>query len=153
MPGQTTPLSDMLKDASRRGQSYDTLAARAVDPATGATISSSQLHNIALGKAERMPPDGQLAAIAAALGLDYEIIRRAAFLQYAPPRNEHLRAVEEQTLAHMLIDGVDAVAEIVARAYRRKDDERAAAATADVDATVEEADSEVPRLGSRRKSA
>lgn len=149
-------LSDLIKTANLTS-TYDELAERAIDPVTKTQLRRSVLSKIAQGDLKTMPPPGRIGAIAAALELDYEIVRRAAFLQYMPPRDDRLRDVEEKTLARMLNGGTGPTIALVERAYRladvREDDERAEDAADEADAAVKEADADVPRIGPRRKSA
>jgi hypothetical protein len=84
MPEQPPTLRDMLKAARDRGQTYEQLEAFAIDPETGERASRSLLNNIVLDKVDRMPYDYHLRAIAAALKVPYETVRRAAITQWIP---------------------------------------------------------------------
>lgn len=98
MSGPPTPLSDMLKQASANGQTYERLAARAIDPATGARLSRSNLHKIANGQAKHIPSPDTLAAIAAALDVRYEDVWLAAIVEYMPPGDDEVTAALQRLL-------------------------------------------------------
>jgi len=154
-----TRLSDLIKTANRT-KTLDELAERAIDPETGTRLRRSVLSKISRGGVLTMPPPGHIGALAAALGLDYEIVRRAALLQYMPPRDKDLREVEEQSVAHMRAYGVAAVTAAVKLTYRRLDDEFKASQpelTAEqrehAGRVLEKSDKAVPRRSPRPKSA
>jgi transcriptional regulator with XRE-family HTH domain len=84
MPEQPTTLRDMINKVLASGVTYRQLAERAIDPDSGATVSRGQLNKIARGDAPRMPEDGKLRAIAAALRAPYESVRQAAVAQWFP---------------------------------------------------------------------
>lgn len=88
MPEQPTTLRDMINQVLASGINYRQLAERAVDPDTGATVSRGTLNKIALGEPVRMPNDGKLHAIAAALRAPYESVRQAAIAQWFPDASE-----------------------------------------------------------------
>jgi len=165
--GDATALRDLIIDANGPGESFRSLAARAIDPITGTKVSLNYLGKLARGEVDRMPSEGHLGALAAAFKLDYEIVRRAALLQYKPPRSEELLDVEEQSLIHMRVYGVPAVTAAVKVTYRRLDEEfkaahpelateqleRAERAIGQASEAIGEADQEVPRSRPRHRSA
>lgn len=88
MPASTPTLRDMILEAIDRGQTYEQLAAAAnaaaTDKRSSERVSRSMLNNIVLGKVDRMPYDYHLRAIATALGVPYERVRKAAIAQWLP---------------------------------------------------------------------
>lgn len=84
MPEQPTTLRDMIQAALSSGDNLRAFAARAVDPDTGTTIGKDTINKIKHGTAPRMPEDGKLRAIAAALRAPYESVRQAAMNQWFP---------------------------------------------------------------------
>jgi hypothetical protein len=88
MPEQPHTLRDMIQQALSSGDNLRTLAARAIDPDTGETIGKDTINKIRHGTAPRMPEDGKLRAIAAALRAPYESVRQAALIQWFPDAGE-----------------------------------------------------------------
>lgn len=88
MPEQAPTLRDMIQRALSSGDNLRTLAARAIDPATGETVGKDTINKIRHGTAPRMPEDGKLRAIAAALRAPYESVRQAAIAQWFPDAGE-----------------------------------------------------------------
>lgn len=84
MPEQPTTLRDMIQAALASGDNLRTFAARAVDPDTGTTVGKDTINKIRHGTAPRMPEDGKLRAIAAALRAPYDSVRQAALAQWFP---------------------------------------------------------------------
>lgn len=84
MPASTPTLSDMVKEALDRGQTYDQLAERAIDPDSGEKASRGLLYDLSRGTVRRVPTEGHLRAVAIALGKPYETVRRAAIAQWLP---------------------------------------------------------------------
>lgn len=84
MPTSTPTLRDMIQGALDRGQTYEQLEKRAIDPQTKEPVSRSMMNNIVNRKVGRMPYDYHLRAIAAALEQPYETVRRAAIAQWLP---------------------------------------------------------------------
>jgi len=74
----------MINRVLASGVTYRQLAERAIDPDSGATVSRGTLNKIARGEPMRMPNDGMLRAIAAALRAPYESVRQAAITQWFP---------------------------------------------------------------------
>lgn len=96
MPEQTPTLRDMIKQAAERA-TYAELGERSIDPATSQRrISGAQLNRIARGDELRMPTEEKLRGIAAAIGRDYEYVRRAAIDLWLPPE-EATSSPEEVT--------------------------------------------------------
>ena len=67
MPSSPPTLRDMIQAALQRGQTYEQLAAAAVDERTGKRMSRAQINNIGIGRVDRMPYDYHLRALAVAL--------------------------------------------------------------------------------------
>lgn len=88
MPEQSTTLRDMIQEALDSGETYRSLAGRAVDPQTGKTASYGLINNIVLGTTRSAPEPHHLRAIAAALRVPYERARQAAIAQWLPADNE-----------------------------------------------------------------
>ena len=87
MPEQPTTLRDMIQNALSSGDNLRTLAARAVDPDTGNTVGKDTINKIRHGTAPRMPEDGKLRALAAALRAPYNSVRQAAVAQWFPDQS------------------------------------------------------------------
>lgn len=88
MPEQSTTLRDMIQSALDGGETYRSLAARAVDPVTGKTASYGLINNIVLGNTRSAPEPHHLRAIAAALRVPYERVRQGAIAQWLPAGDE-----------------------------------------------------------------
>lgn len=88
MPQQPTTLRDMIEAARTSGDTYRSLAARAIDPLTGTALGKDTFNKIVKGTVARMPSDSQLRAIAAALRAPYDSVRQAAITQWLPDRPE-----------------------------------------------------------------
>lgn len=84
MPEQPTTLRDMIQMALSSGDNLRSLAARAIDPETGTTMGKDTINKIRHGTAPRMPDDGKLRAIAAALRAPYDSVRQAAVAEWFP---------------------------------------------------------------------
>lgn len=84
MPEQAPTLRDMIEKAIADGRTLRDLEARAIDE-HGNRIRKDTIRKIRHGLIERMPLEGQLRAIAVALGIPYERVRQAAILQWVPP--------------------------------------------------------------------
>jgi hypothetical protein len=84
VPEQPPTLRDMIQEALDSGDNLRTLAAKAIDPATGETVGKDTINKIRHGTAPRMPEDGKLRAIAAALRAPYDSVRQAAMAQWFP---------------------------------------------------------------------
>lgn len=87
MPEQSPTLRDMIQSALDDGATFRSLEARAIDEETGKTASRTLFSDIVHGKADRVPLDYHLRAVAAALGIEYEKVRRAAIDQWIPPED------------------------------------------------------------------
>lgn len=122
MPASTPTLRDMIQEARRRGDlTYEQLAAKAIDPVTGETVSAATFNNIVLNKVNRMPRDYDLRAIAAGLGQPYEAVGRAAIAQWLP-------GVLEEADTESLVRKADRLAAEVARLTEEVRRERASSA-------------------------
>lgn len=84
MPTQSPTLRDMIQEALDRGVTYRELQERAIDPESGQRASKDIFNSIMLGKANRIPVEHHLRAIAAALQTPYERVRRGAIAQWIP---------------------------------------------------------------------
>lgn len=84
MPDAATTLRDMIQNALDSGETYRSLASRAVDPVTSKTASYGLINNIVLGNTRSAPEPHHLRAIAAALRVPYERVRQAAIAQWLP---------------------------------------------------------------------
>lgn len=77
------PLSRLILDAQGPGNSYDTMAERAVDPDTGdQLISRGFLYKIARGTASRAPTADEVRGIAYATRTPLHIAQQKAAEQY-----------------------------------------------------------------------
>lgn len=81
---QSPTLRAMLQQAIDRGDSLRDLQARAVDPQSGETAGKDLIASIVNGTANRIPVERHLRALAAALSVPYERVRRAAITQWLP---------------------------------------------------------------------
>lgn len=84
MPEQPPTLRDMIIRAVASGTTFESLGERAIDPDTGKVASRAYLNDVANGKVKRIPEAEKLRAIAAALDVPYEFVRRAAIAQWLP---------------------------------------------------------------------
>ena len=84
MPEQTPTLRELIQEALDDGLTLRELADKATDPRTGETVGKDTINKIVLGRINRMPTEDHLRAIAAALRITYERVRRAAIAQWLP---------------------------------------------------------------------
>jgi transcriptional regulator with XRE-family HTH domain len=92
MPEQAPTLRELIQDALDHGVTLRELADRAVDPETAETVSKDTINKIALGRINRMPYESHLRAIANALRISYEHVRRAAIAQWLPGTSPEIAA-------------------------------------------------------------
>lgn len=90
MLAHPTLLPDMIKRAAESAGGYRELSALAIDPETGIRASTPYLNRLGRGVVERIPDVPHLRAIAAALGMPYGTVRRAAIDHWMPPPSEEL---------------------------------------------------------------
>lgn len=84
MPSSPPTLRDMVQAEHDRGQTYKQITARAIDPVTGAPASHGLIYDLANDNVNRVPTVPHLRAVAAALRVPYETVRRAAIAQWLP---------------------------------------------------------------------
>lgn len=84
MPEQTPTLRELIQEALDNGVTLRELADRAIDPRTAETLGKDTINKIALGRINRVPLEGHLRAIANALRVPYERVRRAAIAEWLP---------------------------------------------------------------------
>lgn len=84
MPEQTPTLRELIQEALDNGVTLRELADRAIDPRTAETLGKDTINKIVLGRINRVPLEGHLRAIANALRVPYERVRRAAIAEWLP---------------------------------------------------------------------
>lgn len=102
-------LSQLIRAANDRGDSYQQLADRATDPETGETVSKPYLQKLATGGVTTAPSSARLRAVAAALRLPLTVVQRAAAVQYLDYRATELAGYDDDVrviVAHLA--GMDA---------------------------------------------
>lgn len=75
-------LSQLIQEALDKGDSYQRLADRAVDPTTGETVSKPYLQRIVKTPPANPPTPPMMGAIAAALGKPYRRVQEAVAKQW-----------------------------------------------------------------------
>ncbi|WP_369274453.1 hypothetical protein AB5J55_35040 [Streptomyces sp. R11] len=75
-------LSQLIQDALDKGDSYQRLADRAVDPESGETVSKPYLQRIVKNPPANPPTVPMMRAIAAALGKRFSLIQEATAKQW-----------------------------------------------------------------------
>lgn len=102
MPEQSATLRDMIQKALDGGETYRSLANRAVDPLTKKTASYGLISNIMLKETRSAPDPSHLRAIAVALRVPYESVRQAAIAQWLPVlEDEEAEREKQQLLAEL----------------------------------------------------
>lgn len=86
-PGAAAPspagaLSQLIQEARDKGDSYQRLADRAIDPETGETVSKPYLQRIVMNPPANPPTPPMMGAIAAALGKPVRRIQEAVAKQW-----------------------------------------------------------------------
>lgn len=114
MPASTPTLSDMVKEALDR-HTLDQLTARAIDPETGETASRGLIYDLSRNAVNRMPTVEHRRAVAAAIGKPYEVVRRAAIAQWAPPESGEIDTEAILERADRLADEVARLREEIER--------------------------------------
>jgi hypothetical protein len=79
-------LSQLIQEALDKGDSYQRIADRAVDPKSGETVSKPYLQRVVKNPPANPPTPPMMHAIAAALGKPFRLIQEAVaeqWLQYA----------------------------------------------------------------------
>ncbi|MFF9559233.1 hypothetical protein ACF1DY_25880 [Streptomyces albus] len=98
-------LSRLILDANAEpGNSYGQLAARAIDPVTGESISKPYLQKVATGAINSAPKAYALRAIAAALRKPEAVVQRAAARQFLEYEATELSGYDDDTrviVAHL----------------------------------------------------
>lgn len=75
-------LSQLIQDALDKGDSYQRLADRAVDPETGETVSKPYLQRVVKNPPANPPTPAMMRAIATALGKPFRRIQEATAKQW-----------------------------------------------------------------------
>lgn len=107
MPEQSATLRDMIQKALDGGETYRSLASRAVDPLTKKTASYGLISNIMLKETRSAPDPSHLRAIAVALRVPYESVRQAAIAQWLPALGEEDAEREKRLLLAGLVQERD----------------------------------------------
>lgn len=81
-PSPRGALSQLIQDANDRGLSYQKMSDRAVDPETGAKLSKPYLQRLVGNPPTNAPSPAQMRALAAALRLTEQRVKRAAAEQW-----------------------------------------------------------------------
>lgn len=123
MPEQSTTLRDMIQRALDGGETYRSLANRAVDPLTNKTASYGLISNIMLKDTRSAPEPSHLRAIAVALRVPYEVVRQAAITQWLPPADDEEAERERLELLAEAKRLRDQANETIARLERQERDE------------------------------
>ncbi|MEH0417908.1 hypothetical protein [Streptomyces sp. B21-083] len=89
-------LSQLIQEAIDRGDSYGKMAARAIDPATGTTVSKAYLNDIVIKPPTNSPSPERLGAIAAALGKPLQRVKEAAAKQWLLYEAKELAGYNEE---------------------------------------------------------
>lgn len=96
---QTSPagaLSQLIRDALDRGDSYGRLAARSTDPVSRETVSKSYLQRIVEDPPANPPTPNKIAAIAAALGKPTDRVKAAVASQWLQYEATELAGYDEE---------------------------------------------------------
>lgn len=104
--GPTTAgaLSQLIQEALDKGDSYQRLADRALDPATGETVSKPYLQRVVKNPPANPPTVPMMQAIAAALGKPFPRIQEAVAKQWLLYEATELSGYDEDTriiVAHL----------------------------------------------------
>lgn len=89
-------LSQLIQEALYKGDSYQRLADRAIDPESGETASKPYLQRIVKNPPANPPTPKVLGAIAAALGLPVQRVKDAAARQWLQYEATELAGYDEE---------------------------------------------------------
>ena len=81
-PSSRGALSQLIQDANDRGLSYQKMSDRAVDPETGVKLSKPYLQRLVGNPPTNAPSPAQMRALAAALRVTEQRVKRAAAEQW-----------------------------------------------------------------------
>lgn len=81
-PSPRGALSQLIQDANDRGLSYQKMSERAVDPETGTRLSKPYLQRLVGNPPTNAPSPAQMRALAVALRLTEQRVKRAAAEQW-----------------------------------------------------------------------
>lgn len=92
-----TPLSRLVREVNETGVSFQKMADRAIDPASGTTLSKSTFQKMAAGTVVNSPGENELIAMAIGLGKPLRAVQRAAAIQYLGYQAVELSGYDEET--------------------------------------------------------
>jgi len=81
-PAPIGALSQLIQEALDKGESYQRLADRAIDPESGGTVSKPYLQRVVKNPPTNPPTVPMMKAIAAALGKPFERVQEATAKQW-----------------------------------------------------------------------
>jgi len=97
-------LSQLIQEALDKGDSYQRLADRAIDPDTGETVSKPYLQRVVKNPPTHPPTAPMMGAIAAAIGVPFRRVQAATAKQWLMFEATELSGYDEDTriiVAHL----------------------------------------------------
>lgn len=94
-PAPIGALSQLIQEALDKGDSYQRLADRAIDPESGETVSKPYLQRVVKNPPANPPTPPMMRAIAAALGKPFRLIQGATAEQWLQYEATELRGLPD----------------------------------------------------------